>query len=303
MTRILVSGLINIETTVRVDSFPVEYRPVRYPFGGVRSTVSGVGYNIAKALHTLGADIRLLSMVGADAMGSLARSTLREEGLSDEFVLDHAAQTAQSAILYDETGRRAILTDLKNIQETAYPATQFERAIEGCSLAVLCNINFSRPFLQIARACGVKIATDVHTISSLDDPYNSDFMQAADILFMSDEALPCPPEEWVRRLRERFSPEVIVIGLGARGALLSVKGDAHNEIYSARQLRPVINTIGAGDALFSAFVHSYAQNPDPCRAIQRAILFASYKIGAAGGAEGFLSGERLDHFYRQIYRE
>jgi ribokinase len=42
---ILVSGLINIETTLKVDSFPIEYSPVRYPFFGVNSAVSGVGYN------------------------------------------------------------------------------------------------------------------------------------------------------------------------------------------------------------------------------------------------------------------
>ena len=47
MSRILVSGLINIETTLKVDGFPIPYFPVRFPFHGVNSTVSGVGYNIA----------------------------------------------------------------------------------------------------------------------------------------------------------------------------------------------------------------------------------------------------------------
>ena len=54
MSTIFISGLINIETTVQVDAFPIEHTPVRYPFFGVRSTVAGVGYNIAKALTTLG---------------------------------------------------------------------------------------------------------------------------------------------------------------------------------------------------------------------------------------------------------
>jgi ribokinase len=42
------SSQINIETTLRVDSFPLTYEPVRFPFFGINSTVSGVGYNIAK---------------------------------------------------------------------------------------------------------------------------------------------------------------------------------------------------------------------------------------------------------------
>ena len=35
-----------------------------------------------------------------------------------------------------------------------------------CDLAVLCNINFSRPFLEVAKRRGIPIATDVHAIAS-----------------------------------------------------------------------------------------------------------------------------------------
>ena len=45
MTRVLVSGLINIETTLQVEGFPIPYFQVHYPFYGVNSSVSGVGYN------------------------------------------------------------------------------------------------------------------------------------------------------------------------------------------------------------------------------------------------------------------
>jgi hypothetical protein len=48
LNNILVSGLINIETTLQIDGFPVPYFPVRYPFFGVNSTVSAVGYNWLK---------------------------------------------------------------------------------------------------------------------------------------------------------------------------------------------------------------------------------------------------------------
>ena len=66
MSKFLVSGLINIETTVRVDGFPIEYTPVRYPFFGVGATVSGVGYNVAKALTVLGNRVSFASIVGQD---------------------------------------------------------------------------------------------------------------------------------------------------------------------------------------------------------------------------------------------
>ena len=294
---ILVSGLINIETTVRVDGFPIPYFPVRYPFFGVRSTVSGVGYNVARALTTLGNDVRLLSMVGEDAAGRLARDELRSRGVDDRYVLAQAAETAQSAILYDGDGRRQIHVDLKDIQEQVYPPALFDKAAEGCRLAVLCNINFSRPLLALARQRGMTVATDVHAIADLDDAYNADFMRAADILFMSHERLPAPPEEWAGAVSARYGNRIVVIGLGAEGALLAVEGDTPQRT-PAVVTRPVVNTIGAGDALFSAFLHVYAQTNDPYLAMRKAVVFASYKVGAAGAAEGFLDAAGLEEWLR-----
>ena len=47
--RILVSGLLNVETTVPVRGFPINYYPIDYPFFGINSNVSGVGFNLSKA--------------------------------------------------------------------------------------------------------------------------------------------------------------------------------------------------------------------------------------------------------------
>ncbi len=289
MAQILVSGLINIETTLQVDAFPVTYAPVRYPFWGVRSTVSGVGYNVAKALTTLGDDLRFLSLIGTDALGSVVQQALAAAYIPRAEVLPRLRETAQSVIIYNREGERMIHVDLKDIQEQAYPPERFAAALKQCNLAVLCNVNWNRPFLQHAQQVGVPIATDVHTISDLDDPYNSDFMAAADILFMSDERLPCTPEEWVQRLQNRYGVPLIVIGLGSQGALLAVKDDHFVERIPAVKTRPVVNTIGAGDALFSAFNHVYLHTGNPYQAIRYATVFAAYKIGTAGAAEGFLT--------------
>jgi len=176
--------------------------------------------------------------------------------------------TAQSVIVYDREGQRQIHVDLKDIQERVYPDDVFEQAMAGCDLFALCNINFSRPFLRRARQTGKPIATDVHALSRLDDDYNRDFMEAASILFMSDELLPLPPEAWAREIWKRYAPDVLVIGLGAQGALLCVKRDNFVERIPVVKTRPVVNTIGAGDALFSAFVHGYLQSGDPYQEIR-----------------------------------
>jgi ribokinase len=267
--------------------------PVRFPFFGVRSTVSGVGYNVSKALTMLGDTVRLVSLIGHDIQGTMVRRSLAADGMGDDWVVSSLEQTAQSAILYDPQGRRQINVDLKDIQNRAYPQALFEQALAPCSVAVLCNINFSRPFLALARRQHKLVATDVHTIAQLDDPYNQDFMQAAHVLFMSDEALPCAPETWVKRVWNRYGNEIVVVGLGAQGALLAVKEDGFLERVPAVHTREVVNTIGAGDALFSTFVHFYQADRDPYAAIQKAVVMASYKIGQAGAAEGLLDQRSL----------
>jgi ribokinase len=299
MSKFLVAGLINIETTLKIDGFPIHYAPVRYPFHGVNSSVSGVGYNIAKALNTLGHRVDFLSLIGRDPAAELVRSELHALQIDDSSVLPALDQTPQSVILYDSTGSRAINVDLKDIQDRTYPAELAKTALAACDMAVICNINFSRQMLTMAKQMGVTIASDVHAIADPDSDYDADYMRHADILFMSHENLPCSPEQWVRTLWARYSNRIIVIGLGGEGALLALRDEQQIQHYPAQVTRPIINTIGAGDALFSAFLHSYQQMQDARIALQKAMLFASYKIGASGAADGFLDAAALDRLHAQ----
>lgn len=299
MAKILVSGLINIETTLRVERFPIPYSPVFYPFFGVNSTVSGVGYNIARALTILGDEVRLLSMMGKDPLSELVRMALARDGIGAENVLPLVGQTAQSVILYDGEGRRQINVDLKDIQDTAYPENRFKQAAAASDLLVLCNINFSRPFLEPARRSGKRVATDVHAISNLDDPYNTDFMRAAQILFMSHEWLPERPEQWARQVWKRYGTDILVIGMGSEGMLLAVRGDNFIERIPAVRTLPVVSTIGAGDALFSSFLHVYAATNDPYLAARKAQVFASYKISVTSAADGFLDEAGLEEWFQK----
>ena len=64
--HILVSGLVNTETTTAVRGFPIQYYPIDYAFFGVNTSVSGVAFNIAKALTKLSDEVQLTSMTGND---------------------------------------------------------------------------------------------------------------------------------------------------------------------------------------------------------------------------------------------
>ena len=296
MARILVSGLINLETTVQVDGFPIEYAPVRYPFFGVQSRVSGVGFNIAKALTMLGNEVRLCALIGADEAGMLTRQALEQVGLNREFLQAHLNATPQSVILTDPH-QRSIFTDLKDVQEHTYPVEGFERALVGVDVVIACNLNASRPLLHLAQAQGVPVVTDLHAIRDLENPYDQEFLGCASLLFLSGERLE-HPEHLALEVLERFPAKIVVIGLGSRGALLAVR-DQGRWLVPAVQTRSVVSTVGAGDALLSGFVHHYVRTGDARAALERATVFASWKIGEAGGANGFLREDELERLSQE----
>jgi ribokinase len=155
--------------------------------------------------------------------------------------------------------------------------------------------------LKTAREMGKLIATDVHSLSDLENDYDRDFMEAADILFMSDELLPVPAEEFAREVMARYHPKVLVIGMGSKGAHLSVRDENYAELMPVVSVRSIVSTIGAGDALFSSFIHGYLHSLDAVTSLRKAMLFAGYKIGVRSAAEGFLSSQRLDEMYHQHY--
>lgn len=98
MANILVSGLINTETTVRVRQFPVNYYPIDYPFFGVNTAVSGVAYNISKALKTLGDDVTLLTMTGRDFPAEYIQSQLCTAGIGTDWVRPRLKETPKGVV-------------------------------------------------------------------------------------------------------------------------------------------------------------------------------------------------------------
>ena len=294
MSKILISGLVNTETTVRVRQFPIPYYPIDYPFFGVGTAVSGVAYNIALALKTLGDDVDLLSMTGDDFPAAYIRQELHSAGIGTEHIQAKLKQTPSSVVLYDETGRRQIYCDLKDIQEISYGFP--EEICAGADIVAACNTNFNRELLRRAKAAGKTIATDVHVLSDIWDDYNRDFMEYADILFLSDEGIGDDYGEFMTELAHTYGSRIIVLGRGSKGAAMYLKEEDHIIELPAARVGEAVNTVGAGDALFSAFVHYYAKGYHPVDALARAQVFASAKIRVSGASKGFVTEAEVEAF-------
>lgn len=295
MSRVLISGLTNLETTLRIRQFPLDYYPIDYPFFGVQSAVSGVGYNVARAMKTLGDDVILLSMTGRDFPASYIREELKALGIDTACIKDCLAQTPASVVLYDGAGRRQVHCDLKDLQETAYGFP--EDICRGVDLVVATNTNFNRELLSLAKQSGVSVATDVHVLTDLYDSYNRDFLENAHILFLSDEGIGDDYQGFLWALADTYPARIIVLGRGCKGAAMYLRRENRIVEQGAVTVGPVVNTVGAGDALFSAFCHYWAKGVEEREALYRAQIFAAAKIRTSGAGQGFLTEEELEGFF------
>lgn len=300
MARIAVAGLYTLETNLRIEGFPLPYYPVTYPFHGITQAHAGVGLNVGVALAGLGHEVRLAALIGRDEPGDNLLAALPRFGLDGGHVARIASATSQSVILVAPDGNRQIHCDLKDLQDNHYPPERIDSLLADAALAVVCNINFARPLLAAARQRGIPIATDVHALSDFDDAYNRDFIAAADILFLSHEQLPCAPQEAIAALRTRVDPRILVIGLGAGGALLSERGGDTLHVPAIAP-RGVVNTIGAGDALFSAFVDQTLRGNRAALALRNAALFAGTKISESGATRGLMNASHFAEAVASTY--
>lgn len=283
--RALVVGNVNMETLLQLDAFPLpnssSYQPHRLSI-----SVAGVGFNIARALQVLGTEVNFASVVGPDEAGAFVKVTLAD---LDSFSahLHVGSRTGRSLVVSDASGARHVHTDVGSVADATYPPELFDQALQDCDLVVLSNINYTRPLLGRAAAAGVPISTDLHAITNLDNLYDQDYLDAASLLFFSSERL-ADPLKTVTDLRHRFDPELIIVGLGAQGALLSERGRETVHI-PAFPVTNILSTVGAGDALHAAFCHFWLVGEVPERALRLACAFAARKIAVAEGGKGFLS--------------
>ena len=300
---IYVSGVVNFETIIDVDAFPIFYCPIEYPFFGVNSEVSGQAYNVAKALKTLGGNNVIVSgLVGDDLLGNVVIDQIQKLKIDTSLIKKSLEQTPNSVSLVDRDNNVKTYMDLKEIQEVNKELSKEEiEKIKESDIVVVSNSNFNRPLVRKAKELGKKIATDVHIIGTIDDEYNAEFMSASDILFLSKKGIDrINSEDFLVSIYERYHNEIIVLGEGREGAMIL---DAKKHVIyhiDAITLREIINTVGSRDALFSAFIHFYLRGMDSLEALELAEIFTSYKIGEAGGSNGFLTQKEVKAKAKEI---
>lgn len=295
MPPIIVAGVTNLETSAPVEVFPVDYAKSRFVFHGVRDRPGGVGFNVARALAHLGAGVEVMTLLGDDLVGEvLARHLATIDGLGTQAVVRRAGSAScRSVVLVEQaTGRAAMMTDLKDSQDTAFPIEVARPRIEAAARergAVFhaTTINWALPLAHEAKRAGLVVSTDVQAIRSLDDAYNRRFMEVADVVFFSGENLgDATPRAMIEAMWRDLDVAVAVCTLAERGAIVGDRATGLLEHEPAIALRAPRNVTGAGDAFAAGFLAAFAQGASPREATLHGQLVAGWRVGEEGAGHG-----------------
>jgi ribokinase len=318
--RVLVVGSVNVDLVVAAPRLPVPGQTVTG--GDVARYQGGKGGNQATAAARLGATVAFVGAVGADDMGSEARSALAAEGIDIAGVVVTDRPTGVALIVVDPRAENLIVvaSGANGEVHAQHVTAALGRLAPGPRDVVLVCREIPPDGVRAA----LKIGREAGAITILNpapaDDLDADTLALADVLTPNETELALlvgggpagdDPESAARHLlgsRTLAGPRLtdhgpaareaaVVVTLGAAGARIVRTGGAAVAV-PAPAVHPV-DTTGAGDTFNGALAAGLADGLDLAGAVRRAVAAAAFsttRLGARGGIptraelEGFLGG-------------
>ncbi len=278
--RVVGLGLCVIDHLYVVEAFDPEAERTR--FVDRKVDVGGMVSNALAQAAKLGCRAELISAVGADADGRLARRRMREAGVSTRsLVLSEEIPTTVALVLIARRdGERRFLTPDRS---------GFERRVRGFDLSalregsvLLIDGHFpaeARRAARRARKLGVPVVADF----SDPRPAYVSLLPEADHPVLPESFVrtwsPGDPADAIRRLHDEHGATAVVTR-GAAGGLYWHDGRVRR--YRSPKVR-VVDTTGAGDAFHGAFAAGLALDLDLPEAVERAARAGAVACTALGG--------------------
>jgi len=309
---VLVVGSVNVDLVVAAPRLPVPGQTVTG--GDVARYHGGKGGNQATAAARLGATVAFVGAVGADDMGSEARSALAAEGIDIVGVVVTDRPTGVALIVVDPRAENLIVVapGANGEVHAQHVTGALGRLAPGPRDVVLVCREIppdgARAALEIGREAGAITILNPAPADDLD----AETLALADVLTPNETELALlvgggpagdDPESAARNLlgsRTLAGPRLtdrgpaaraaaarepaVVVTLGAAGALIVRTGGAAVSV-PAPTVHPV-DTTGAGDTFNGALAAGLADGLDLAGAVHRAVAAAAFSTtrpGARGG--------------------
>lgn len=253
MHKVLVLGGVSYNLMIYLERFP-GVGPVTVYAEGYHETVGSTGAGKALNLSRLGVGVTLHALIGDDAAGTRVQEMLAQPGLRFIHDLDPAGTQRHVNLMNPEGERISIFIEPGSLE----PEVTWEpiEAVLTESDAVVLNIrNYARHAIPLLEERRLPIWCDIHDYDG-EALFHGDFIEAADVLFLSDERIPDYRAFMARQIEA--GKRLVVCTHGRAGATaLTADGEwIPVPIVDAYVRR---DTNGAGDAFFSGVLYGELQ--------------------------------------------
>ncbi len=264
----------------------------------------GKGSNQAVAAARLDAEVRLITKLGRDAFGAMARKFYEEQGMS----LDHVLEDAE-----ESSGTATILVDHATSENTIVvvpgacgklTVAEVEAARDEITSADIFLTQLELPIpptirgIEIAHEAGVPVI--LNPAPAL--PVPAEILAKVDYLTPNEtEALgligsdtsidPQDLDTLADRLLQTGAKNV-VLTLGEKGAF--VKNASLREFVPAFSIGKVVETTGAGDAFAGGFAVALAEGKSIVEATRYGCAVAGISVTRAGTAPSMPHRDEVD---------
>lgn len=263
---VVVIGNVGIDTNVYLSSRDIDLSTEGH-FAENLDCVGQAGGYASLGYARLGRRTAFIGHVGDDMGGELVRDTFARAGIDTSAMFIDPAGTARSVNLMAPDGTRRSFYDGKGHMQLEPDMGACRAVLERARIAHFNIPDWARRLLPVARARGLTIVVDVQDAATPEDAYRRDFIEHADIVFVSAARLGSP-EQYMKALIGRNPQQIVIAGMGAAGCVLGTAAGIRS--FPAVELDvPVIDTNGAGDSLAVGFVTSYVLDGYPLEAALR----------------------------------
>lgn len=282
-----------------------------------RKVLGGAPANFIYRINSFGDHGTLLSKVGNDKAGRVARETLRNMGVSDENVqTDYYFPTGSVKVKIDEFGNADyhILTDVAydHIEINTEMMDAFSQADCVCFGTLVQRYGISKNTLReliheapdVVKFLDINLRKKCYTATSIEDS-----LKMADILKTNDNELLITKEllglkngnlkKLAQEVIEKYNLKIILCTLGANGAFCIT--DKNEFFYDPGHEIELVDTIGSGDAFSAGFVHYY-MNGHPINEALRFGNAAGAMVATTTGATTPIGKNEIISFMLQTHK-
>ncbi|EQD66307.1 ribokinase [mine drainage metagenome] len=288
----------------------VAFRAARLPAWGETLMGSGFalgpggkGSNQAVAAARAGAAVQMISRLGDDAFGRLARETWAADGIDASLVGSCDVATGAAAILIDEArGENAIIV----VPGACFTLTaaDVDAAGEAIRSAGVLLTQLELPLgtvergLRLARAAGALTILNPAPAQALGDEMLGlvDFLipnESEAALLTGQQVESVAQAESAARALRRRGARCVIVTLGAQGALVCAEG-AEALLVGAFNAGAVVETTGAGDAFCGGFAAALSEGRSALEAVRFGCATAGISVTRAGTAPSMPRREEIE---------